>query len=83
MNSVEDYYREKWGTSQFTLCVDKLTGILLRLEGYNEEGILRKAMIVSEISIDDPEYTGERIDTGIERCEQLKADYISNSENND
>ena len=83
VNSVEDYYREKWGTSQFTLCVDKLTGILLRLEGYNEEGILRKAMIVSEISIDDPEYTGERIDTGIERCEQLKADYISNSENND
>ena len=76
IHTVEDYYQTKWGTTHFTLCVDKLTGILLEMKGYDDAEELRQAVIVSEIAIDQPEYTNARIDAGIERCERIKNEFI-------
>ncbi len=74
--TVSDYYQEKWDTTHFVMCVDKLTGILLEMKGFDDEEILRKAVIVSEITIDDPEYTNARIDAGIKHAEALKHEFI-------
>ena len=76
VKTVDEYFQEKWGTTHFTLKVDKLTGILLEMKGYDDEEVLRKAVIVSEITIDDPEYTNARIDAGIEHAEALKHEFI-------
>ena len=65
ITGVSTGYGEKWGVTHFTMCVDKKTGILFKLEGYDNEGNCMLSMIVSEAYIDQPEITDTNLDEKI------------------
>ena len=66
--SLSDYASGKFKVNSFYMCIDKLTGILLKLECYGDSGELSRFTTVSEIIIDQPEITDARIEAGIEKC---------------
>ena len=65
---LSDYAGEKFNSNGFYMCVDKLTGILLKLECYNGNGDINRYTVVSELIIDQPEITDNNIEIGIEKC---------------
>ena len=54
----------------FEMTIDKLTGIILKLTGWTDEGELRLSVTVTEILIDQPEETEARIAAGIEHVNE-------------
>lgn len=52
--TVRESYSSQIGADTFMMYVDEKTGILLKLEAYNENGNVVSSMIVSEITIDLP-----------------------------
>lgn len=56
-----EYWAAKRNNTAFCMYVDEATGILLMLEGYNADGEVENFVRVSEIAIDQYEYTCRRI----------------------
>ncbi len=69
--SLSDFAGTKFKSNSFYMCVDKLTGILLKLECYDEDGEIKRYTTVSKITIDHPEITDSKIEAGIEKCQAL------------
>lgn len=67
------YVVEKYGVSRFRLSVDKLTGILLSLECWDEDGNLIRETKVTALSLDDPEYTDARIEAGLAEAGEIRS----------
>ena len=66
--NLSEYAEEKFNSNSFYMCIDKLTGILLKLECYNKNGEIERYTTVSEINIDQPEITDSKIEAGINKC---------------
>ena len=74
--SLSDYASGKFKANSFYMCIDKLTGILLKLECYGDSGELSRYTTVSEIIVDQPEITDARIEAGIEKCKSFDSDAV-------
>ncbi len=67
------YLVEKYGISRFYFSIDKLTGIILELECWDEDGNLIRETKVTALSLDKPEYTDARIEKGLAEGKKLQS----------
>ena len=72
---TDTYYAEKLGFQTFTLLVDKFTGILLDLKGYNSQNELVQYLETKEISIDEPAISTLKF----QNCMDKYSDYVEDS----
>ena len=72
---TDTYYAEKLGFQTFILLVDKFTGILLDLKGYNSQNELVQYLETKEISIDEPAISTLKF----QNCMDKYSDYVEDS----
>ena len=71
-------YGSKFNIVSFHMIVDEATGILLKLDGIDSEGNEVEIVTVSDIRIDDVDYTNTAIDNGL--TERRNSTDISNTD---
>ena len=68
VTGISEQYGKKFGIFDFTMIIDKSTGILIELSGTDIDGNIVELVKVTNLIVDDPEYTNSKIDVGIQNC---------------